>query len=98
MGLTFQRFHDWITYFISLCVTGIGVMTFSEKLGFAGLLLGIVSGIRAWVHRSRMEKAQRQRNALIEQLMHHAQGRELSQAERRVLTQLTPEANDENSH
>lgn len=95
MGLTFQRFHDGITYFISLCVTGIGVMTFSEKLGFAGLLLGILSGIRAWVHRARMEKAQRQRNALIEQLLHQAENRDLSQAERHVLQQLTPGADDE---
>jgi len=73
MGLTeFQRFNDWITFLMSAMVTGIGIMTISEKIALAGLLVGLITAARAWLHRSRMERAQKRRNELISQILQHA--------------------------
>lgn len=43
MGLSFfQRLNDWLTFTMSAMVTSIGVMTLSEKIALAGLLVGMV--------------------------------------------------------
>ncbi|HFU7834094.1 TPA: phage tail protein, partial [Escherichia coli] len=49
----FQRVSDWITFWASVTATTIGVMTISEKIALAGLLLGSLSAIHAWCHRRR---------------------------------------------
>ncbi|HGC1783354.1 TPA: phage tail protein, partial [Escherichia coli] len=46
----FQRVSDWITFWASVTATTIGVMTISEKIALAGLLLGSLSAIHAWRH------------------------------------------------
>lgn len=56
-------------FFMSVVVTGIGVMTISEKIAMAGLLLGALSLARAWLHRGRIERAQKRRNDLIAQIL-----------------------------
>ena len=61
----FQRVSDWITFWASVTATTIGVMTISEKIALAGLLLGSLSAIHAWRHRRRTEQAMKRRNDLI---------------------------------
>ena len=81
-------FHDGRAMDGSALVTGVGVMTVSEKLALAGLLLGIVSAVRLAIHRRRIEQASQRRNDLIEQILRQAETRNLSDRERQLLEQL----------
>lgn len=72
----FQRIYDHITFFTSVMVTGIGVMTLSEKMALAGLILGALSLLRGWMHRTRMEQAQERRNELIARIADQIKGSE----------------------
>lgn len=92
---SFHRLYDWITWITSSTSVGVGVMTWNEKLGMAGLVLGVLSGWRAWVHRARVEKAQEKRNALIEQILTLAESRDLTDVERLELKQLKAGMGDE---
>ncbi|AIU74092.1 hypothetical protein AT03_17945 [Hafnia alvei FB1] len=92
---SFHRLYDWITWITSSISVGVGVMTWNEKLGMAGLVLGVLSGWRAWVHRARVEKAQEKRNALIEQILTLAESRDLTDVERLELKQLKAGMGDE---
>lgn len=92
---SFHRLYDWITWITSSISVGVGVMTWNEKLGMAGLVLGVLSGWRAWVHRARVEKAQEKRNALIEQILTLAESRDLTDVERLELKQLKAGIGDE---
>lgn len=92
---SFHRLYDWITWITSSISVGVGVMTWNEKLGMAGLVLGVLSGWRAWVHRARVEKAQEKRNALIEQILTLAESRDLTDGERLELKQLKAGMGDE---
>ncbi|WP_252154644.1 phage tail protein [Escherichia coli] len=65
----FQRVSDWITFWASVTATTIGVMTISEKIALAGLLLGSLSAIHAWCHRRRTEQAMKRRNDLIARIL-----------------------------
>ncbi len=85
---SFHRLYDWITWVSSTISVGVGVMTWNEKLGVAGLVLGVLSGWRAWVHRARVEKAQARRNSLIEQILEQAKRRGLTDFERVKLAQF----------
>ena len=40
--MTLDRINEYFAFATSALVTGVGVMTVSEKLALAGLLLGIV--------------------------------------------------------
>jgi len=84
MGLSVQRINDGLAYVASLVVTGIGVTTVSEKVAIGGFLIGALTAWRAWVHRRRIEQAERQRNDLIAQILLRSQGA-LSDAERDAL-------------
>lgn len=84
----FQRICDHITYFASVMVTGIGVMTMSEKMALAGLILGALSLLRGWVHRTRMEQAQARRNELIARIADQIQHRPMKGSEKRALDAL----------
>ncbi|MCX3408495.1 MULTISPECIES: phage tail protein [Klebsiella/Raoultella group] len=88
MGMTLDRINEYITFLASGVVTGVGVMTVSEKLALAGLLLGLVSAARLAIHRRRIEQASRRRNDLIEQILRLAERRDLPEAERQKLEQL----------
>lgn len=66
MGMTLDRINEYFAFATSATVTGVGVMTVSEKLALAGLLLGIVSAVRLAIHRRRIEQASQRRNDLIE--------------------------------
>ncbi|MBZ7473369.1 phage tail protein [Klebsiella sp. B345] len=88
MGMTLDRINEYITFLASGVVTGVGVMTVSEKLALAGLLLGLVSAARLAIHRRRIEQASKRRNELIEQIVHLAETRNLSDRERQLLEQL----------
>lgn len=94
----FHRLCDWITWVSSTISVGVGVMTWNEKLGLAGLVLGVLSGWRAWIHRGRMERAQEKRNALIEQILTLAEHRDLTEIERLELTQLKAGIDDEGGY
>ncbi|STD27891.1 Uncharacterised protein [Edwardsiella tarda] len=83
----FSRLHDSITFFAAAIVTGIGVMTISEKIALAGLLLGVISGWRAWLHRGRMERAQNRRNELIAQLLQQSQQHNMTDEAQKILQQ-----------
>lgn len=95
---SFHRLYDWVTWITSSISVGVGVMTWNEKLGMAGLVLGVLSGWRAWVHRARIEKAQDKRNALIERILALAEQRELSEVERQELRQLKAGIDDEGGY
>ncbi|EFA8745473.1 phage tail protein [Escherichia coli] len=95
---SFHRLYDWITWITSSISVGVGVMTWNEKLGMAGLMLGVLSGWRAWVHRARVERAQEKRNALIEQILTLAARRDLTAVERQELTQLKAGIDDEGGY
>lgn len=95
---SFHRLYDWITWITSSISVGVGVMTWNEKLGMAGLMLGVLSGWRAWVHRARVERAQEKRNALIEQILTLAAHRDLTAVERQELTQLKAGIDDEGGY
>ncbi|EIX3565194.1 phage tail protein [Escherichia coli] len=84
----FQRICDHITYFTSVMVTGIGVMTMSEKMALAGLILGALSLLRGWVYRRRMERAQERRNELIARIADQIHHRHLKGSEKRALEAL----------
>lgn len=86
--MTLDRINEYITFLASGVVTGVGVMTVSEKLALAGLLLGLVSAARLAIHRRRIEQASKRRNELIEQIVHLAETRNLSDRERQLLEQL----------
>lgn len=88
MGMTLDRINEYFAFATSALVTGVGVMTVSEKLALAGLLLGIVSAVRLAIHRRRIEKASQRRNDLIEQILRQAETRNLSDRERQLLEQL----------
>ncbi|HBM2951897.1 TPA: phage tail protein [Klebsiella oxytoca] len=88
MGMTLDRINEYFAFATSALVTGVGVMTVSEKLALAGLLLGIVSAVRLAIHRRRIEQACQRRNDLIEQILHQAESRNLSDRERQLLEQL----------
>lgn len=88
MGMTLDRINEYFAFATSALVTGVGVMTVSEKLALAGLLLGIVSAVRLAIHRRRIEQASQRRNDLIEQILHQAETRNLSDRERQLLEQL----------
>ncbi|EMF1915518.1 MULTISPECIES: phage tail protein [Klebsiella] len=88
MGMTLDRINEYFAFATSALVTGVGVMTVSEKLALAGLLLGIVSAVRLAIHRRRIEQASQRRNDLIEQILHQAESRNLSDRERQLLEQL----------
>ncbi len=81
----FQRVSDWITFWASVTATTIGVMTISEKIALAGLLLGSLSAIHAWRHRRRTEQAMKRRNDLIARILARSENRELHDGERRAL-------------
>ena len=83
-----QRIYDHITFFTSVMVTGIGVMTLSEKMALAGLILGALSLLRGWMHRTRMEQAQERRNELIARIADQMQHRPLKGSEKRALEAL----------
>ncbi|CAM7896003.1 TPA: phage tail protein [Escherichia coli] len=85
---SFHRLWDWVTWISSSISVGVGVMTWNEKLGVAGVVLGALSGWRAWVHRARVEKAQARRNSLIEQILDQAERRGLTDFERVKLAQF----------
>ena len=95
---SFHRLYDWITWITSSISVGVGVMTWNEKLGMAGLMLGVLSGWRAWVHRARVERAQEKRNALIEQILTLAARRDLTAVERQELTHLKAGIDDEGGY
>ena len=95
---SFHRLYDWITWITSSISVGVGVMTWNEKLGMAGLMLGVLSGWRAWVHRARVERGQEKRNALIEQILTLAARRDLTAVERQELTQLKAGIDDEGGY
>lgn len=89
MGLNdLQRLNDGVTYGLSVMVTGIGVMTVSEKVALAGLVIGVVTAWRAWLFRRRIEHAQRRRNELIEQILQQSERRPLNASERRAVAIL----------
>ncbi|MCI4217771.1 HP1 family phage holin [Dickeya dianthicola] len=89
MGLNdLQRLNDGVTYGLSVMVTGIGVMTVSEKVALAGLVIGVVTAWRAWLFRRRIERAQRRRNELIEQILQQSERRTLNTSERRAVAIL----------
>lgn len=67
--MTLDRINEYFAFATSAPVTGVGVMTVSEKLALAGLLLGIVSAVRLAIHRRRIEQASQRRNDLIEQIL-----------------------------
>ncbi|MBZ9306458.1 phage tail protein, partial [Escherichia coli] len=46
------------------------------------------SGLRAWIHRARLEKAQRRRNELIAQILAQSESRPLNASEKQALKQL----------
>lgn len=96
MGLSLQRVNDGVTYIASLVVTGIGVTTVSEKVAIGGLLIGALTGWRAWVHRRRIEQAEIRRNELIAQILERSQGA-LSGPERDAL-RLAGGSDDEKNH
>lgn len=96
MGLNiWQRISDYITYCMALIATGIGVMTISEKIAMGGLFLGAASGVSAWIHRRRIERAQRRRNELIAQILTQTQHRRLSEEEEQTVTLLQQEGQDD---
>ncbi len=76
--MTLDRINEYFAFATSALVTGVGVMTVSEKLALAGLLLGIVSAVRLAIHRRRIEQASQRRNDLIEQILRQAETRNLS--------------------
>ena len=76
--MTLDRINEYFAFATSAPVTGVGVMTVSEKLALAGLLMGIVSAVRLAIHRRRIEQASQRRNDLIEQILRRAQTRNLS--------------------
>ncbi|EMO4627627.1 phage tail protein [Enterobacter kobei] len=89
MGLSFfQRLNDWLTFTMSAMVTSIGVMTLSEKIALAGLLVGMVFGARGWLYRARIERGQKRRNELINQILERAEHRQMRESERRALDLL----------
>lgn len=89
MGLSFfQRLNDWLTFTMSAMVTSIGVMTLSEKIALAGLLVGMVFGARGWLYRARIERGQKRRNELINQILEQAEHRQISGSERRAIDLL----------
>lgn len=89
MGLSFfQRLNDWLTFTMSAMVTSIGVMTLSEKIALAGLFVGMVFGARGWLYRARIERGQKRRNELINQILEQAAHRQMSESERRALDLL----------
>lgn len=86
MGLSFfHRLNDCLTFTMSAMVTSIGVMTLSEKIALAGLLVGMVFGARGWLYRARIERGQKRRNELINQILKQAEHRQMSESERRAL-------------
>ncbi|HDT4980096.1 phage tail protein [Klebsiella oxytoca] len=88
MGMTLDRINEYFAFATSGLVTGVGVMTVSEKLALAGLILGLISAARLAIHRRRIEQASKRRNELIEQILHLAETRNLSDRERQLLEQL----------
>lgn len=89
MGLSFfQRLNDWLTFTMSAMVTSIGVMTLSEKIALAGLFVGMVFGARGWLYRARIERGQKRRNELINQILEQAAHRQMSESECRALDLL----------
>lgn len=84
----FQRLNDWLTFTMSAMVTSIGVMTLSEKIALAGLFVGIVFGARGWIYRARIEREQKHRNELINQILEQAAHRQINESERRALDLL----------
>lgn len=86
--MTLDRINEYFTFATSGLVTGVGVMTVSEKLALAGLILGLISAARLAIHRRRIEQASKRRNELIEQILHLAETRNLSDRERQLLEQL----------
>jgi hypothetical protein len=62
----------------------IGVMTLSEKIALAGLLVGMVFGARGWLYRARIAGAEAS-NELINQILEQAEHRQMSESERRAL-------------
>ncbi|WEJ88478.1 MAG: phage tail protein [Klebsiella huaxiensis] len=88
MGMNLDRINEYFTFVASGLVTGVGMMTVSEKLALAGLILGLVSAARLAIHRRRIEQASQRRNDLIEQIVRLAETRDLSDRERQLLEQL----------
>ena len=86
--MTLDRINEYFAFATSGLVTGVGVMTVSEKLALAGLILGLISAARLAIHRRRIEQASKRRNELIEQILHLAETRNLSDRERQLLEQL----------
>lgn len=86
--MNLDRINEYFTFVASGLVTGVGMMTVSEKLALAGLILGLVSAARLAIHRRRIEQASQRRNDLIEQIVRLAETRDLSDRERQLLEQL----------
>ncbi|EFJ9899017.1 phage tail protein [Escherichia coli] len=84
----FQRVSDWITFWASVTATTIGVMTISEKIALAGLLLGSLSALHAWRHRRLMETAMQRRNELIASILAQSDAQPLHDSERQALNIL----------
>lgn len=90
----FQRVSDWITFWASVTATTIGVMTISEKIALAGLMLGSLSGLHAWRHRRRAERAMQRRNELIASILAQSEMRPLHDSERQALDMLRSDGAD----
>jgi hypothetical protein len=88
MGMNLDRINEYLAFISSGLVTGVGVMTVSEKLALAGVILGLVSAARLAIHRRRIEQASQRRNDLIEQIIRLAETRNLSDREQQLLEQL----------
>ncbi len=55
--MTLDRINEYFAFATSALVTGVGVMTVTENLALAGLLLGLVSAVRLAIHPRRIEQA-----------------------------------------
>ena len=86
--MNLDRINEYFAFISSGLVTGVGVMTVSEKLALAGVILGLVSAARLAIHRRRIEQANQRRNDLIEQIIRLAETRNLSDREQQLLEQL----------
>lgn len=57
-------------------------------MALAGLILGALSLLSGWMHRTRMEQAQERRNELIARIADQMQQRPLKGSEKRALEAL----------
>lgn len=86
--MTLDRINEYFAFATSALVTGVGVMTVSEKLALAGLLNAAAVNRQPDGGNNPQKKASQRRNDLIEQILRQAQTRNLSDRERQLLEQL----------